>query len=421
MKCDDPTSPDYVPSIFDFTSSPEKKRALAKIERYKQRKDRSKKIEENTKRQEAAFGLLDLFVNTNSEIAMDTVENGQVSEEQWLNKCCQSDITLKDISNLQHECQQLRNECLLYKSVSFAATFREDSFKNDDEKVKYCTGLPSYAVMMVLFQRIYQFFRETQSVSKFQQFILTLMRLRLDVPQQFLAYVFGISEATVSRILHDVIDVMNARLVPSLVFWPQREELRMSMPMSFRNKFRQCACIIDCFEIFIERPSDLRARADTYSQYKSHNTIKYLIGIAPQGVTTFISKGWGGRTSDVFLTENCGFLDNLMTGDLILADRGFTVADSVALYNAELKIPAFTKGRKQLSPLDVEMTRVLASVRIHVERVIGMTRQKYTMLQSTIPITLLQPDINLKMTTLDKIVRVACAMTNLSPSCVPFD
>ena len=260
---------------------------------------------------------------------------------------CQSDLSASDIVNLEKECQQLRQDCAFYKSVNYAATFREESFKSNDEKVKYCTGLPSYAVMMVLFTRIYKFLRESHSVTKFQQFIITLLRLRLDVPQQFLAYMFGISDSTVSRIFHDVINVMNIRLVPLLIFWPEREDLRTSMPMSFRSKFRNCACIIDCFEVFIERPSDLRARADTYSQYKSHNTVKFLIGIAPQGVITFISKGWGGRTSDVYLTENCGFLENLMTGDLILADRGFTISDSVALHSAELKIPAFTKGKKK--------------------------------------------------------------------------
>ena len=43
---------------------------------------------------------------------------------------------------------------------------------------------------------------------------------------------------------------------------------------------------------------------------------------------SFVSKGWGGRVSDVFLTENCGFLQKLLPGDLVLADRGFTVQDS---------------------------------------------------------------------------------------------
>ncbi len=190
--------------------------------------------------------------------------------------------------------------------------------------------------------------------------------------------------------------------------------------MSFRSKFKRCACVIDCFEIFIERPSDLKARAQTYSSYKSHNTMKYLIRITPQGTISFISKGWGGHASDKFITEHSGFLAHLLPGDLILADRGFDVEDAIGMCQANLKIPAFTKGHKQLSPLDVEGTRGLAALRIHVERVIGLVRQKYTMLENTIPITLLSPD-ECNMTTLDKIVQVSCALTNLSEPIVPFE
>ena len=31
---------------------------------------------------------------------------------------------------------------------------------------------------------------------------------------------------------------------------------------------------------------------------KKHNTVKILIGIAPQGSVAFISKGWGEQVSD---------------------------------------------------------------------------------------------------------------------------
>ena len=79
--------------------------------------------------------------------------------------------------------------------------------------------------------------------------------------------------------------------------------------------------IIDCFEVFIDRPSNLLARAQTFSNYKHHNTVKVLIGITPQGTISFVSEAWGGRTSDKSLTENCGFLNNLVPGDLVLADR----------------------------------------------------------------------------------------------------
>ncbi len=68
----------------------------------------------------------------------------------------------------------------------------------------------------------------------------------------------------------------------------------------------------------MERPTSLKARAQTWSNYKHHNTIKFLIGIAPQGVITFISKGWGGRVSDVYLTEHYGLLEKLLPGDLVL-------------------------------------------------------------------------------------------------------
>ena len=60
----------------------------------------------------------------------------------------------------------------------------------------------------------------------------------------------------------------------------------------------------------------------------------------------------------------------------MLADRGFDIAESVEFYYADVKIPAFTKGKKQLSGTDVESTRRIASVQIHVERVIGLSYQK---------------------------------------------
>ena len=69
---------------------------------------------------------------------------------------------------------------------------------------------------------------------------------------------------------------------------------------------------------------------------------------------SFISEGWGGRTSDKYLTEQCSLLTHLVPGDLVLADSGFDISDSVGAYCSTLKIPAFTKGKKQLSSIEVE-------------------------------------------------------------------
>lgn len=91
--------------------------------------------------------------------------------------------------------------------------------------------------------------------------------------------------------------------------------------------------------------------------------------------------------SDKYLTEHSGFLDKLLPRDLVLADRGFDIRDSVGSLCAEVKIPAFTRGKNQISPLNLESARKLAQSRIHVERVIGSLRQKYTILNGTLPIT----------------------------------
>ena len=115
------------------------------------------------------------------------------------------------------------------------------------------------------------------------------------------------------------------------------EALHKTMPECLRASFG--AVIIDCFEIFIESSSNLQARASTWSSYKHHNTVKVLLGIAPQGVVSFVSEPWGGRVKDEYLTEQCGIPDNLIPEDVVLADRGFDITESVGMMQAKLHIP----------------------------------------------------------------------------------
>lgn len=132
--------------------------------------------------------------------------------------------------------------------------------------------------------------------------------------------------------------------------WPRRDILKRTMPLPFRVVFgTMVAVVLDCFDVFIEQPSSLITRALTWWNYKHQNTVKYLIGSAPQGSITFISKGWEGRTSDKVVTENCGVLDNLLPGNPVLADRAFCISDAVGLYWARLEIPEFIRGKAQPS------------------------------------------------------------------------
>jgi len=106
-----------------------------------------------------------------------------------------------------------------------------------------------------------------------------------------------------------------------VIEWSEHEELQATMPMVFQRNFgKKVAVIIECFEIFIERPSSVIVTAMTWSNDKHHNTVKFLIGVTPQGVISFISEAWGGRVNDKYLTENSGLLRRLLSGDCLLAD-----------------------------------------------------------------------------------------------------
>lgn len=261
-----------------------------------------------------------------------------------------------------------------------------------------------------------------QSLKPTQELLITLVKLRLNLSEEFLGHLFGIDQSTVSEIFHCWIDVMASRL-HSLILWPEREDLRRNLPVCFLTFFKECVSIIDCFEVLIECPSDLRAQAQTWSNQKQHNTLKFLISITPQGSVSFVSKSWGGRVTDKHLAEHSGFLDKLLPGDLILSDQDFTAEDSVGLFCAELITPPLTQGKKQLSHKEIESAQENSQVRRHVERVTRMLRQKYLILGSTLPVSLIKVQQNGKVedSFIDKIVVTCCALCNLRESIVLSD
>ena len=79
---------------------------------------------------------------------------------------------------------------------------------------------------------------------------------------------------------------------------------------------------------------------------------------------SFIPNGWRGRVSDKYIVENSGYMKHLLPGDDVLADRGFDVADSIAVSGATLDIPVFARSRgcDQLSAGVIEATCKLANV-----------------------------------------------------------
>lgn len=183
--------------------------------------------------------------------------------------------------------------------------------------------------------------------------------------------------------------------------------VRENLPPSFRNPaYNSIRHIIDCTEIFLETPQNLQVRTDTWSDYKHHNTAKYLVSITPSGMINYVSKGWGGRTSDKFITVNSGFLKLFEPYDKVLADRGFPITEELLLLNAELLIPPGRRGAFQFTNKEVVKTKQIANRTIYIEQAIRRMKC-FRILRNEISLTLLHH--------LDDIVRIVAGLCNLYP------
>ena len=126
--------------------------------------------------------------------------------------------------------------------------------------------------------------------------LIVLMKLKLGLFNRDVSIRFGIKTQLTSKIYRYHLPLL-AKELAFLIVRPERDTLRKNLPPCLTS-FKNCCVIIYCTEINIERPSNLNARAQTWSNYKHINTVKYLIGITPAGAVSFLSRGWSGKVSD---------------------------------------------------------------------------------------------------------------------------
>lgn len=197
-----------------------------------------------------------------------------------------------------------------------------------------------------------------RKLSNFQEFIMVLVKLRLGLFNRDLAYLFKVSENTVSLIFRTWIRFLRVELEP-LICLPPREVLRQHMPPIFKLHYPKTALIIDCTEFEMERPSSLDNQSACYSQCKSRTTMKVLIGITASGVTAFASELYPGSISDKEIVKRSGLLEILQPGDEIMADKGFLIKDELASVGATLVLPKFLQGKKNSTRKRQHTTRKL--------------------------------------------------------------
>ena len=102
------------------------------------------------------------------------------------------------------------------------------------------------------------------------------------------------------------------------------------------------------------------------STSRSMNSCKALVGVALNDVITFVNKLCACSTSVKHIVFKCGVLNHFVAGDLILADKGFSI-QNVAPAGVSFNIPPFLEHGK-LSKSKIIQTKSIAKCQIHAER-----------------------------------------------------
>ena len=167
-------------------------------------------------------------------------------------------------------------------------------------------------------------------MSILDQLILTLVRLRRKPSTIMLANFYTISPATVTKIFISWVLFLKDELTLLLQF----STLDEMVPKAFRP-FPDLRYVIDCAEIYIEKPFKIARQRSTYSNYKSRNTFKVLVGILLIPHFNFVFNIFTASISD----KETGFLENLNQGEPVTADKGFNIQDLLALHQTRLIPP----------------------------------------------------------------------------------
>jgi hypothetical protein len=206
------------------------------------------------------------------------------------------------------------------------------------------------------------------------QILLTVIWLRVYPTNEVLAYLFGISDSTVSRVID--------RMVPLL---EQAGKDTMRMPDPGRKRRRHLdellhttpalAVVIDTFEQRVQRSAD-HADADAhYSGKKKQHTLKSQVAIDEEtGQIVDVAASVPGPTADIVVLEESTLLERLPSGVGAIGDLAYVGMGKLHPSGAGASPRRKPRG-KDRPPEDVAYNRAFARRRIGVEHTIGRMRR----------------------------------------------
>lgn len=103
--------------------------------------------------------------------------------------------------------------------------------------------------------------------------------------------------------------------------------------------------------------------------YKSHMSVKFITGVSPGGLITYVSKPYGGRASDEVIFEKSSVISLLApVQNSVMVDKGFHIEGIWNFHDIKLIKPPFLEKKSQLTAEESTLNAKIASARVHIER-----------------------------------------------------
>ena len=239
----------------------------------------------------------------------------------------------------------------------------------NEEVLRMETGIPTKKLFLLIVAYVTRFKEnityfygwKVESINFEDQILITLMKLKQNYPNLHLARLFSCSKTTIVNIILTFIHVLHELLFEDIMSHiPSRFKNKILAPEAFVH-FLNCRIVIDCTDIEVVTPKRMDLQRLSYSGYRSMNSFKALVGVAPNGVITYVSKLYAGSTSDKGIVQKCGILSHFVAGDLILADKGFLI-QTIIPTGVTVNIPPFLEHGKLTKPKLLKQNTLL-----HVE------------------------------------------------------
>lgn len=247
-----------------------------------------------------------------------------------------------------------------------------------------------------------------------------LMKIRLNLSQRVLAFLFGIADRTIiSQTITAVLNALSGEFSSKFSGHNHlsRDQLMQHMRPLHHSVLgknpEDMILIADGTYLYTQKPADHYLRRRNYSSHKHRNLFKTMMIVAPDGYIVNASGLYfsDGKNNDAKILEHMWRkVDNIITifqqRDCLILDRGFRdVIEIIESSGVETVSPPFLKkDQKQFTAAEANASRRVTKLRWVVGSINSRLKLRFRFFQETIPVSYFKK--------LDKFLQVAVSIIN---------